>query len=141
MSHVAKIQVQIKSLEALQAACDRLGLVFIEGQQNYKWFGKYMGDSKLPEGFSAADLGKCTHAIKVPGASYEIGVVQSLDGQWHLLWDSWRTGGLVKILGQNAEHLVQAYSIEAARLAAQAQGYSCYEEPLEDGTVKLHVTV
>lgn len=140
MSHVTTIKVKIKSLEALKLACQRLGLEFREGQQTYRWFGHYMGDSQLPEGINVADLGKCTHAISVQGATYEVGVVDMGD-HYQLLWDSWVSGGLVRVLGEGAGALVQGYSVEAARLSAQSQGFSVWEESQEDGSIKLHVQV
>ncbi len=33
MSHVSKIELEIKDLEALKAACQRLGVKFREGQK------------------------------------------------------------------------------------------------------------
>ncbi|MDZ4263786.1 MAG: DUF1257 domain-containing protein [Pseudomonadota bacterium] len=139
--HVSTLKLEVKSLESLKAACARLGLIFQEGQTHYKWYGHYMDDSKLPEGFSADDLGKCTHAIQVPGAKYEIGVQRWADGTFKLLYDSWSSGGLTEALGTDLNKLRQAYGIEAALEAAQRQGYSAWEEILEDGAVKLHVQV
>ena len=135
--HVASIKVAIKSLDALKLACQRLGLEFREGQATYAWFGTFVGDSALPEGFTQ-DLGKCTHAIQVPGAKYEVGVVFR-DGAWRLLWDSWGSGGLEAALGTDCNRLKQAYGVEAAKLEAQRQGYSIWETQEEDGAVKLHV--
>ena len=139
--HVSTLKLEVKSLEALKAACARLGLTWQEGQTHYKWYGHYIGDSRLPQGFSAEDLGKCTHAITVPGARYEIGVQRWNAGTYKLLWDSWSSGGLTQALGEDLNKLRQAYGIEAALLAAQRQGYSAWEEVMEDGAVKLHVQV
>lgn len=140
MSHVATIDCEILSLDALKAACDRLGLSFQDGQSTYAWYGKFIGDYPLPEGFTVADLGHCDHAIKVPGARYEVGVVFR-DGKYSLMWDFWRDGGLEEQLGPNGQKLAQAYAIEAAKLEAQRQGFSTFEEPLADGAIKLHVEV
>lgn len=140
MSHVTKIKVEIRSLEALMAACQRLGFQFVPEQKTYKWFGVWMGDSPLPEGVKREDLGKCDHAIRVPDASYEVGVVEQGD-KYTLLYDFWIVGGLQEALGNNAEKLVQAYTIEAAKAEAQRQGYSVWEENLQDGSVQLHVQV
>ena len=139
--HVSSIKLQVKSLEALKLACARLGLEFRENQKTYAWFGRYAGDSPVPEGFTQEDLGKCDSAIRVPGASYEIGVVFR-DGAYRLLWDSWRAGSLEQVLGKDANRLRQAYGIEAAKLEAQRQGYSVWEtQEEEDGAIKLHVQV
>ena len=138
--HVSVVALQIKSLDALKLACQRLGLEFRENQATYAWFGYFAGDAPLPEGFVQEDLGKCTHAIQVPGASYEIGVVFR-DGAWRLLWDSWGSGGLEAALGKDCNALRQAYGVEAAKLEAQRQGYSIYETPLEDGSIRLNINI
>ena len=138
--HVASIKLEIRSLDALKAACQRLGLEFREGQTHYAWFGYFVGDAPLPEGFTQEDLGKCEHAIHVPGASYEIGVVHHRsDGIYSLLWDSWGQGGLEAALGKDCNKLKQSYGISAAVLEAQRQGYSIWETQGEDGAIRLTI--
>ena len=127
MSHVSAIELEIKDMDALKAACERLGLKWMEGKTTYRWYGQFMGDYPLPEGFKAEDLGKCTHAISVPGASYEIGVV-TRNGKTTLLWDFWSSGGLEKILGKGGGKLKQAYTIETAKRAAKKAGYRVQEK-------------
>ena len=138
--HVATVKLEVRSLEALKAGCQRLGLEFRGGQTTYTWFGTSVGDSPLPEGFTQEDLGKCEHAIHVPGANYEIGLVFR-DGAYKLMWDSFGPGGLEAALGKDCNLLKQAYGVEAAKLEAQRQGYSVWESQEEDGSIKLHVHV
>ena len=76
MSHIAKIELEINDLESLKAACEALGFNFMANQTTYRWFGRWVGDTPLPEGVSIEELGKCTHAIHVPAAVFEVGVVQ-----------------------------------------------------------------
>ena len=47
MSHVANVEVEIQDLVALKAACAALGVEFVQGQQTYEWFGKYLADSTI----------------------------------------------------------------------------------------------
>ena len=101
MSHVAKIELEIQSLEDLKLACRRLGFIFQENQQNYQWYGRSVGDYPLPEGITVDALGKCDHAIKVPECTYEIGVVKR-GTKYILLWDSWHAGGLEQKIGSDA---------------------------------------
>ena len=136
--HVATVKLEVRSLEALKAACQRLGLEFREGQTHYAWFGESVGDYPLPEGFTKSDLGHCDHAIHVPGASYEVGVVFK-NGAYRLIWDSWSNGGLEAALGKDCNLLKQSYGIAAALEAAQRQGLTCWEEQLTDGAIKLHI--
>ena len=56
MSHIAKIELKIQSLEDLKTACKQLGLKFCENEKTYKWFGKWIGDAPLPEGIHQEDL-------------------------------------------------------------------------------------
>jgi hypothetical protein len=132
MSHVAKIEIEILDLKSLKLACDQLGLEFIEGQKSYAWFGESIGDYPLPAGFTVADLGKCDHAIRVPGAEYEIGVVHRA-GKYALLWDSWGRGGLERILGTGAGKLKQAYAVTKTICEAKRKGYMVKEQKTETG--------
>jgi hypothetical protein len=124
MSHVSTIQVEIKSLSALKEACRRLGFEFREQKTFTKW------------GIS----GDCDHAIHIPKAGFEVGIVKNGE-QYNLLYDDYQTGGLDVALGPNAEKLIQAYAVEAAREEAQRQGYSVYEEARQDGSIELHIQV
>ena len=101
MSHIAKIELEINSLEDLKAACISLGFVFQENQNSYTWYGRWVGDSPLPEGINIDDLGKCDHAIKIPECAYEIGVIKR-GYKYTLLWDSWHRGGLEQKIGKDA---------------------------------------
>jgi len=132
MSHVAKIDIEIKDLDTLKAACERLGLQFMQGQLAYSWYGSHQGDYPLPEGFTVEDLGRCDHAIRVQGAKYEVGVVKR-GGKFTLLWDFWRSGGLEGALGKGACRLKQAYAVERVRKEARLKGYRFREQRTEQG--------
>lgn len=138
MSHITDVETEVKDLAALKQACSRLGFEFKEGQTSYKWYGQFVGDSPMPAGMTKEDLGKCDHAIKVPGASYEVGVAK-VGGVYKLRYDYWGAGGLHKALGgQKAEKLVQAYGIEKTKKEARRLGYTVAgEQAQQDGSVKL----
>lgn len=127
MSHVATVDLHVKDLDALAAAAQDCGCELIRGQESYKWFGKSVGDYPLPEGFAAQDLGKCAHAIRIPGAAnaYEVGVVARRDGKpgYTLLWDFWRGGfGLQDKIGDGAKKLRAAYAVQVAVKKLRATG-------------------
>jgi hypothetical protein len=112
LSHIAKIQVVIKSLDALKAAVQDLGLEWSE-RKSYHWFQRFVGDTVLPEGIKVEDLGKCDYCISVPNnkTAYEVGVVKMPDGTFTLLYDYWQGGfGLEDLIGKKAQKLVQGYS-------------------------------
>lgn len=75
MSHITKIGLQIKDLDALDKACRRLGLELVRGQKTFKGYTQ----------------GVCDHAIRVKGAYpsvYEIGLAKQADGKgYELKWD------------------------------------------------------
>jgi len=149
MSHVVSIKTEIKDLEALKEACKKCGLEFREGQKKYKWYGTHVGDYPRPEGFTAADDGKCDHAIGVPGnnQAYEIGVTKKKNGKegFDITYDFWNGGyGLEKVAGKGCENLVDAYSqtvaLKQATKFAQAQGWSVsheFDQETNETVIKL----
>jgi hypothetical protein len=93
MSHTVRIDFEILNLNDLKETCASLGFEFLEGQETFRSY----------------QTGRCDHAIRVPGASYEIGVKAENDGNYSLAWDPYHVGGLVDKVGQDASVLKQAY--------------------------------
>ena len=139
MSHISKIELVIQSLEDLKEACRQLGFEFMENQKTYKWFGRWVGDTPLPEGIKIEDIGKCDHAIRVPGCAYEVGVIKRGD-HYILLWDYYSEGGLEPKIGPNAGILKQAYTVARVRKEARQKGYRIREKKTDQG-VRLVLTV
>jgi hypothetical protein len=159
MSHVAEISIEVKDLDSLKEACRRLGLEFVEGQKTYRWWGFSEGDYPLPAGFTAADLGLCDHAIRVPENhpqfqknpsvdpgypercwTYEIGVVKRRDGKpgFCLLYDFFGGGfGLEDLVGKQCNKLRQTYATVTATRAAMRAGFRVHEHRLPNGSVQL----
>jgi hypothetical protein len=123
MSHMSKIELQVKDLSILSTACARLGLELIKSKQSFKWYGK-----EAP----------CDHAIKVPGAEYEIGVIHR-DGLYELNCDYYDRN-LGKVIGKNGGRLKQAYAIEKTMTEARRKGYSVLERKTDNG-IRLHVRI
>ena len=164
MSHVATIEIEITNLQDLQAACEELGLEFVEGQQTYNcyhfgqspdeirkdWEGCFEDTDSLdkflsglmPSGFSLSDVGKCEHAIRLTEGrseqSYEIGLARRRDGKpgWCLLWDE--CGGLKKRVGIGANRLKQAIATAASIRTMKMQGFRCERKQLPTGAVQLN---
>jgi hypothetical protein len=91
MSHITKIDLVIKDLDALSKACSKLGLELVRGQKTFK----------------AYTTGRCEHAICVkdmPGA-YQIGLVKGKEG-YELKWDAdiGDGGGLYAKVGYEAKY-------------------------------------
>lgn len=110
MSHISTIQIEIKSLEDLKGACERLGLVFKENQKTFIW---YSGQSS------------CDHAIAIPDARYEIGVIHK-DGKYELQLDYFDQNLTAKI-GQEGGLLKQAYAAQRVRREAKQKKFKVRE--------------
>ena len=139
MSHISKIELVIQSLKDLKEACQQLGFEFMENQKSFKWYGRWVGDTPLPEGINIEDIGKCDHAIRVPGCAYEVGVIKRGE-HYILLWDYYSEGGLEPKIGPNAGILKQAYTVARVRKEARQKGYRIREKKMDQG-VRLVLTV
>jgi len=123
MSHISQIELEVRDLGTLAQACARLGLALIRGQKTYKWYGK------------DAD---CDHAIRIPGANYEIGVI-SKGGLQELNCDFYDRN-IEKVIGKGGGLLKQAYAVEKAKTEARIKGYSVLERQTDNG-IRLHVRI
>lgn len=142
MSHVATVELEVRDLGALAEACRSIGLEFVADQHEYRWFG---GDYPLPDGFTADELGKCEHAIRIPGKgqAYEIGVVRRRDGRpgFSLLWDFYARGfGLEDVVGKDCRNLRRAYAATVAKRQAMAQGFQVHQTVRADGSIQMRLT-
>jgi|SRR6266853_1146947 len=146
MSHVATVEVEIRDLDALRAACAAAGLEFREGQRTFRWYGRWVKDyngqdAAFRAGIDPKDYGKCEHAIGVPGnaQAYEIGVVKKPGGGYLLAWDFFMGGyGLEKVAGKGCLNLVRSYVGQVAQRTLRRQGYTLgAKRMLADGSVEL----
>ena len=123
MSHISKIELEVKDLAVLSQACARLGLTLIRGQKEFKWYGK---------------SAPCEHAIKVPEANYEIGVVKEKH-RYELNCDFY-DGNIQKAVGRQAGLLKQAYAVAKTKIEARRKGYCVLEKNTDTG-VRLHIRI
>ncbi|OGQ85257.1 MAG: hypothetical protein A2464_07370 [Deltaproteobacteria bacterium RIFOXYC2_FULL_48_10] len=121
MSHLARIELEVTDLESLCRACRHIGLTLVKGKTTFKW---YNGDSP------------CDHAIEVPGAGYEIGLVFN-NGKYELQTDFWDKG-IEAAIGKNGGLLKQRYAVERTRTEARRKGYRVIEQQTDNG-IRLHV--
>jgi len=144
MSHVETIELQVKDLEALKAACKENGWTFLEGQKTFKWYGRWVNDfhgetAAYKHGIKPEDYGKCDHAISVPGASYEIGLVKK-GSAYQVVFDAWGGGGLPKKIGSGAEKLKQSYALAVVQKQCKRKGHRIREHRInKDGSIFLKV--
>ncbi len=118
MSHVVRIQTQVRDAAAVAAACARLKLAPPE-----------QGAFTL---FSSQASGL---AVQLDGWKYPL--VCRLDSG-ELAYDNY--GGA---WGDRAklEQFLQAYAVEKSGIEARKQGYTVTEQPLADGAIKLTLHV
>jgi hypothetical protein len=121
MSHISKIELEVNDLSILGQACVRLGLELVRAKKSFKWYG-----TEAP----------CDHAIMVPGAQYEIGIIHK-NGAYELNCDFYDPG-LEKVIGRNGGLLKQAYAVEKTSVEARRKGYSVLERRTENG-IRIHV--
>jgi hypothetical protein len=118
VSHIVRIQTQLRDPVAVQAACTRLGLAQPE-----------QGAFQL---YSSTATGL---AVRLPNWRYPVvcrtDVGELAFDNFHGAW-----GDIVQL-----HRFQQAYAIEKARLEARRQGCSITEQPLRDGSVRLTIHV
>lgn len=135
-SHIAEVAIEVRDLDALETACKRIGLEFRRDRKEYRWYGESTGPT--PEGMTEDELGKCVHAIGIPGslAAYEIGVIQRA-GSYGLAFDNWHGGyGLEAVAGAGCKKLIEEYSVVVAERAAAMQGW--LTERTANGALIVH---
>lgn len=117
MSHIVQIKSELKDVTAIQNACRRLKL-----EQPVSGTHNMFGSQK------ATGL-----AVKLPDWHYPVVINTQTGGvEFDNYNGSW---GDQKEL----DKFMQAYAVEKAIYEAQVAGYSVYEEPLSDGSIKLTV--
>jgi len=124
MSHISKIELEVKDLNTLSNACKRLGLQLLKEQNRFRWYGQKGGT--------------CDHVIRIPEAEYEIGITRT-DGLYELQCDYFDRN-IGKAIGQNGGLLKQAYAVEKTKAEARLKGYSVIEKQTETG-IRLHVRI
>ncbi len=128
MSHVVKLAIQVKDLDALGAAAEQLGCELVRDAKTHLFYA----------GMRAA----CSHSIRVKGktGAYEIGLVPGENGVWELQADFYQGGkGLAAAVGENAAKLKQEYAVQVAIRNAQRHNRRVQREQRADGTVVLRM--
>ncbi|MEW4490902.1 DUF1257 domain-containing protein [Thalassoglobus sp. JC818] len=118
MSHIVSIQTEVRDPVAIRSACDRLKLP-----------EPVFGKAKL---FSSSATG---WAVQLPEWRYPV-VADVNTGK--LAYDNYNgRWGEQKQL----DRFLQGYAVEKAKIEARKKGHSIIEQPLEDGSIRLTVSV
>jgi hypothetical protein len=116
MSHIVTIQTKLHDPAAITAACTRLGLA-----------APALGTAQLFSGEATGLL------IQLPGWQYPA-VVDTPTGT--VRYDNYNGHWGDQ---QHLDRLVQAYSVEKAKLEARKRGYSVSEQQLRDGSILVQI--
>src|SRR4051812_33012448 len=118
MSHIVRIETQVRDPFAVAAACTRLGLGPPE-----------QGTFHL---FTTSTTGL---AVRLPDWQYPV-ICHTESGK--LSYDNYNGAWGEQ---HQLDRFLQAYAIEKARLEARRAGHTVTEQPLADGSVKLTIQV
>ena len=118
MSHIVEIKTQVRDAAAATSACSRLNLgAPVEGRTQL---------------FSGEVTGL---AVRLSEWRYPV-VFETDTGRAHFDNFNGRWGKQVEL-----DRFLQIYGVEKARLEARQAGHSCFEQPQDDGSIKLTVQV
>ena len=118
MSHIVQIKTEVRDAIAVQEACQRLGLD-----------APVLGTVTL---FATEASGLL---VRLPGWIYPV-VFDTRSGQ--VRFDNY--GGR---WGEQAQldRFLQAYAVEKTKIEARRKGHTVFEQTLDNGSIKLTVTV
>lgn len=118
MSHIVKIQTQVRDLVAIAAACQRLSLPLAVERTAKLYDGQYTG-----------------WCVELPGWRYPV-ICNTDSGE--LKYDNFRGHwGEQKEL----EKFLQSYAVEKAKIEARRQGHTVLEQTLDNGSIRLTIQV
>ena len=130
MSHITRIKGNLTIMEAVEAACTALGATLHLGQTYHRtYYGKKA----------------CDHAISIPGADYDIGLVKAESGPgYDITFDQWGPGhALTMAFGERACKLQQEYRVATIerrhRVTLARKGFRMTRENLPTGQVRMRL--
>ena len=118
MSHIVQIKTEVRDALAVQAACQRLGLE-----------APVLGTVTL---FATEASGLL---VRLTGWIYPV-VFDTRSGQVRFDNYGGRWGEQVQL-----DQFLQAYAVEKTKIEARRKGHTVFEQTLDNGSIKLTVTV
>ena len=118
MSHIVQIKTEVRDALAVQAACQRLGLD-----------APVLGTVTL---FATEASGLL---VRLTGWIYPV-VFDTRSGQVRFDNYGGRWGEQVQL-----DRFLQAYAVEKTKIEARRKGHTVFEQMLDNGSIKLTVTV
>jgi hypothetical protein len=136
MSHIAKCELDVISLDDLAVACEAMGLTYEREATAWKsWYADNPNWKETEryqevigrERFGTSDAG----VIRVPGANYDIGVYKlpGQPGKHCLIYDQFSDGGgIEKTCGAGLVALKERYGAVVATKQLKKRGFAVREE-------------
>ena len=118
MSHIVQIKTEVRDGIAVQAACQRLGL-----------------DAPVPGTVTLFATEARGLLVRLPGWIYPV-VFDTRSGQVRFDNYGGRWGEQVQL-----DRFLQAYAVEKTKIEARRKGHTVFEQTLDNGSIKLTVTV
>jgi len=118
MSHIVQIKTEVRDAVAVQVACQRLGL-----------------EAAVPGTVTLFAAEATGLLVRLPGWIYPA-VFDTRSGQVRFDNYGGRWGEQVQL-----DRFLQAYAVEKATLEARRKGHTVTEQTLDNGSIKLTVTV
>ena len=141
MSHIATVNVEIKDLAHLQAACERVGLEFVRDETSAEHYhaGGCLHAIRIPQGQIESVMAGVKERTGITLAPSQIAVCAAASGRgFELRYEADVGGwGLETLAGKGCVELKKAYTIVAARAAAVKQGFRVQELHKANGSIEL----
>jgi hypothetical protein len=118
MSHIVQIKTEVRDAVAVQFACQRLGL-----------------EAPVPGTVTLFAAEATGLLVRLPGWIYPA-VFDTRSGQVRFDNYGGRWGEQVQL-----DRFLQAYAVEKATLEARRKGHTITEQTLDNGSIKLTVTI
>ena len=146
MSHVSKVDLVIENIAHLRAACEHLGCELAH-ESKWRWYGSWVNDYSAQDaayhhGIDPKTYGKgAEYVIKVPGATYDVGVYKNPKGPGYVLvYDNYCSGhGIETKLGRGLPALRQEYAAQTALAFARSKGYAARRTSV-DGKIEIKLS-
>ncbi|MCM2370392.1 hypothetical protein [Aporhodopirellula aestuarii] len=118
MSHIVQIATQVRDAQAVRAGCDRLGLD-PPSEGTFKLFSQ-----------TATGLGVQLKDWRYP-VVFDLGTGETKFDNYQGHWGK----------RERLDEFLQAYAVEKTKIEARRKGYSVVEQALDDGSIKLALSV
>ena len=120
MSHFTTIDIEVKDIEALKAACTEIGLTVLDNTEARGW-----GSTRA----------RAEHVIQLDGP-YDIAVNRQADGAYQLNADLWG-GHVEREVGKGFGRLKQLYGVHKTTTEARQRRLSVRRQNLPNGQIRL----